>query len=218
MNSSVPIKSGGTVELRLRKDGNIDLYAGRELGPPIHADVVQPTREELGYLRNVIDRILGSSRKITEHEMLVTLATMAIKMDDLTGHDVVEALRAHGYAEMVAEARGVPMGKRRIGRGLSATARERANRTRKKSTFHGRVAATTAEIVGAWRKCQLSFVVPQDAIVTGHELDASEGASILSLDLIEPGHLLLANQTYTVRIANGRLPQHVSLTLILEKR
>jgi len=43
--------------------------------------------------------------KLTEHEMLVTLATMAIKMDDLTGHDVVEALRAHGYDAVVAEAR-----------------------------------------------------------------------------------------------------------------
>jgi len=43
--------------------------------------------------------------KLTEHEMLVTLATMALKMDDLTGHDVVEALRAHGYDAVVAEAR-----------------------------------------------------------------------------------------------------------------
>jgi len=46
-----------------------------------------------------------ASVKITEHEMLVTLATMALKMDDLTGHDVVESLRALGYEEVIAEAR-----------------------------------------------------------------------------------------------------------------
>ena len=43
--------------------------------------------------------------KLTEHEMLVTLATMALKMDDLTGHDVIESLRALGYGDVVAEAR-----------------------------------------------------------------------------------------------------------------
>jgi hypothetical protein len=43
--------------------------------------------------------------KLSEHDMLVTLATMALKMDDLTGHDVVEALRAHGYGDVVTEAR-----------------------------------------------------------------------------------------------------------------
>lgn len=42
---------------------------------------------------------------ITEHEMLVTLATMALEMDDLTGHDIVEAFKAHGYNEIIAEAR-----------------------------------------------------------------------------------------------------------------
>jgi hypothetical protein len=43
--------------------------------------------------------------KLTEHDMLVTLATMALKMDDLTGHDVIEALRELGYGDVVAEAR-----------------------------------------------------------------------------------------------------------------
>ena len=43
--------------------------------------------------------------KLTEHEMLVTLATMALKMDDLTGHDIKEALTACGYKHVVVEAR-----------------------------------------------------------------------------------------------------------------
>lgn len=43
---------------------------------------------------------------LTEHEMLVTLATMALRMNDLTGHDVVEALKAHGYGGVVEEVRG----------------------------------------------------------------------------------------------------------------
>ena len=43
--------------------------------------------------------------KLTEHEMLVTLATMALKMDDLTPHDIIEALQELGYANVVAEAR-----------------------------------------------------------------------------------------------------------------
>lgn len=42
--------------------------------------------------------------KLSEHDMLVTLATMALRMDDLTGHDVLEALRAHGYGDVVTEA------------------------------------------------------------------------------------------------------------------
>ena len=43
--------------------------------------------------------------KITEHEMLITLASMALKMDDLTGHDVIEALRELGYGDVLEEAR-----------------------------------------------------------------------------------------------------------------
>ena len=43
--------------------------------------------------------------KLTEHEMLLTLATMAIKMDDLTGHDVIEAFRALGHGAVLDEAR-----------------------------------------------------------------------------------------------------------------
>lgn len=43
--------------------------------------------------------------KLTEHEMLLTLATMALKMDDLTGHDVIEAFRALGHGAVLDEAR-----------------------------------------------------------------------------------------------------------------
>jgi hypothetical protein len=43
--------------------------------------------------------------KITEHEMLLTLATMALKMDDLTGHDVIEAFRELGHGSVLDEAR-----------------------------------------------------------------------------------------------------------------
>lgn len=43
--------------------------------------------------------------KITEHEMLITLATMALVKDDLVGHDVIESLRALGYGHVIAEAR-----------------------------------------------------------------------------------------------------------------
>jgi hypothetical protein len=43
--------------------------------------------------------------KISEHDMLVTLASMALKMDDLTGHDITEALRELGHGNVIAEAR-----------------------------------------------------------------------------------------------------------------
>ena len=43
--------------------------------------------------------------KITEHEMLVTLATMAVEMDDLTGHDIIESLRALGYGHVVEKSK-----------------------------------------------------------------------------------------------------------------
>ena len=43
--------------------------------------------------------------QLSARDMLLTLATMAVKMDDLTGHDVIEALKVHGYAPMVIEAR-----------------------------------------------------------------------------------------------------------------
>lgn len=43
--------------------------------------------------------------KLSEHNMLVTLATMALKMDDLTGHDVLESFRALGHEAVVTEAR-----------------------------------------------------------------------------------------------------------------
>lgn len=131
--------------------------------------------------------------KLTEHDMLVTLATMALKMDDLTGHDVVEALRAHGYGNVVARARNDSL-----------------------ENQPNQITMTTSEPVGAWRKCQLVFTVPLDSVVVGHELDASEGASILSgLESVRP--MLRAHTPYLIRIANGRFEQHVSLTLILEK-
>lgn len=50
---------------------------------------------------------------LSEHEMLVTLARMALVMDDLTWHDVVEALRVHGHGDVVTEARRQPRGRRR---------------------------------------------------------------------------------------------------------
>lgn len=43
--------------------------------------------------------------KLTEHEMLVTIATMAIKIDDLTGHDIIEAFLALGHGSVIDEAR-----------------------------------------------------------------------------------------------------------------
>ena len=43
---------------------------------------------------------------ISEHEMLVTVATMALKMSDLCGHDIVESMRALGYGHVLDEARG----------------------------------------------------------------------------------------------------------------
>jgi len=61
-NSSIPVKSGGTIELYVRRDGTIDLYAGQRLGPPIHDEVVQPTRAELSALRDAIDEIIEKSR------------------------------------------------------------------------------------------------------------------------------------------------------------
>lgn len=44
-------------------------------------------------------------KRITEHEMLVTLATMATLDDEFTAHDVIEALSALGYRHVVVEAR-----------------------------------------------------------------------------------------------------------------
>lgn len=43
--------------------------------------------------------------RITGHDMLITLATMALKMDDLTGHDVIEALKDLGHGGVIREAR-----------------------------------------------------------------------------------------------------------------
>lgn len=37
--------------------------------------------------------------------MLVTLARMALVMDDLTGHDILEALRENGHEYVIVEAR-----------------------------------------------------------------------------------------------------------------
>ena len=43
--------------------------------------------------------------KITEHEMLITLANMALKMDDLTGADILDTLRQLGYGDVIEGAR-----------------------------------------------------------------------------------------------------------------
>lgn len=43
--------------------------------------------------------------KITERQMLVTLATMAIKMDDLTGEDILDTLRQLGHGNVIEKAR-----------------------------------------------------------------------------------------------------------------
>ena len=45
---------------------------------------------------------------ITEHEMLVTIANMALKMDDLTGADVLDAFKQLGHGGVVEEARELP--------------------------------------------------------------------------------------------------------------
>jgi hypothetical protein len=37
--------------------------------------------------------------------MLITLATMAYQDDDFTAHDVIEALKAHGYGDVLYYAR-----------------------------------------------------------------------------------------------------------------
>ena len=37
--------------------------------------------------------------------MLTTIATMALRMNDLTGHDIIEAFRELGYGHIVARAR-----------------------------------------------------------------------------------------------------------------
>jgi len=44
-------------------------------------------------------------KRITEKEMLLTLATMALLDDDFTAHDVIESLSALGYRGIVVEAR-----------------------------------------------------------------------------------------------------------------
>lgn len=145
--------------------------------------------------------------KITEHEMLVTLANMALRMDDLTGHDVLESLNALEHGDVVTEARS---------REVPETKEPHPLKTR----VPARRAMTefTTEPVGAWRKCQIAFTVPKDAVVVGHELEASDGASILSgsvLESIRP--TLRANERYLIRVANGAHEQHVGLTLTLEE-
>ena len=80
-----------------------------------------------------------------------------------------------------------------------------------------RISRTTDEPVDRWRKCQLSFTVPRDVVVAQHVLNVSEGGSLISgsiLDSVRP--TLRANETYRIRVANGRFGQYVSLTLIVE--
>ena len=49
---------------------------------------------------------------LSEHEMLVTLANMALILDDLDPHDILESLKANGYGYVVSEARAMIGGKR----------------------------------------------------------------------------------------------------------
>ena len=45
--------------------------------------------------------------KITDHEMLVTIANMALRMDDLTGADVLDTFKQLGFEDVVSEARKI---------------------------------------------------------------------------------------------------------------
>lgn len=60
-------------------------------------------RAFLGTLR-LISRLRPAPR-LSQDDMLLTIATMALRMDDLTGHDVIEALEALGYRDVVERAR-----------------------------------------------------------------------------------------------------------------
>lgn len=42
---------------------------------------------------------------ITEHEMLVTIASMALRMNDLCGYDVLKTLKELGHGWVIVEAR-----------------------------------------------------------------------------------------------------------------
>lgn len=46
-----------------------------------------------------------SKAAFTERDMLLTVASMALNVDDLTGHDIIESMKALGYGNVVAEAR-----------------------------------------------------------------------------------------------------------------
>lgn len=136
--------------------------------------------------------------KINERDMLLTLATMALTMDDLTGHDVIESLNELGYGDVVSQAR-------------NASQKSQKKRVRRSLTM------TTSEPVGAWRKCQLYFEAPWDAVVVGHELSVSRGGSILPGSILESVHPTLSAEDRTfIRIANGDSEQFVTLTLIIE--
>lgn len=43
--------------------------------------------------------------RLSEQDMLITLATMAYQDDDFAAHDVIEALKAHGYGDVLYDAR-----------------------------------------------------------------------------------------------------------------
>lgn len=45
--------------------------------------------------------------KITEHDLLITLASMAIKMDDLTPRDVIKTIKELGHEPILREARAI---------------------------------------------------------------------------------------------------------------
>ncbi len=45
--------------------------------------------------------------KITDHEMLVTIASMALKTDDLTSADVLDTFKQLGFESVISEARKI---------------------------------------------------------------------------------------------------------------
>ena len=47
------------------------------------------------------------TQKLSNEEMLVTIATMAIIDDNLTPHDIIEALKEGGHHAAITEARKI---------------------------------------------------------------------------------------------------------------
>jgi hypothetical protein len=72
-----------------------------DLLPPVDGDSMgAPSYQSLAAENARLRAELASASS-----MLLTLATMALKMDDLTGHDVLESLKALGYGDVIKRAR-----------------------------------------------------------------------------------------------------------------